>query len=240
MTQRAYQSYQTKSIYHCNGRCVSGPLRGQYRATLGLFLIPSAIFFAFVAPWIFINISPIMVAFSIFFAVFGFVNLMLSAYRDPGIIPKNPQEVQTKGRSNHRTVTIRGTKVQMRYCVTCHIFRPPRSTHCSTCDNCVERFDHHCAWIGNCVGSRNYHTFFYFVLSVVISLILVEVSCILQIAFEMARQVSKHGFWGGLGAALSMAPPNNIIFAFLLALYSLVGIGPIGFFARVSYAVNFS
>lgn len=28
---------------------------------------------------------------------------------------------------------------QRRYCTTCHIWRPPRATHCNTCGFCVQR-----------------------------------------------------------------------------------------------------
>jgi len=49
-----------------------------------------------------------------------------------------------------------------RYCKTCKIMRPPKSSHCSECNNCVKSFDHHCYFVGNCIGRRNHKYFFLF------------------------------------------------------------------------------
>jgi len=76
---------------------------------------------------------------------------------------------------------------------------------------------------------RNYNTFFIFVLSVVIALCGVELSCILHISYVMVRLEPKYGFGTGLGMALSDPPPENIIISFVLGGYALVGIGPVVF-----------
>mmetsp|Transcript_18522 Transcript_18522/g.25660 ORF Transcript_18522/g.25660 Transcript_18522/m.25660 type:complete len:373 (+) Transcript_18522:121-1239(+) len=51
-----------------------------------------------------------------------------------------------------------------RYCATCHIWRPPRASHCSVCNFCFQRFDHHCPAMGTCIARDNHRFFVMFLL----------------------------------------------------------------------------
>jgi palmitoyltransferase ZDHHC9/14/18 len=62
------------------------------------------------------------------------------------------------------TISINDMLVSCKYCVTCQMIRPPRSSHCALCSNCVSILDHHCPLLSTCIGMRNYRFFVLFLL----------------------------------------------------------------------------
>ncbi|KAM9957389.1 hypothetical protein ACTFIR_009494 [Dictyostelium discoideum] len=82
----------------------------------------------------------------------------------------NNNNNNNKNQSKYKEIQIGDSdfKYKCKFCITCGLYREPRSFHCSTCNNCVENFDHHCVWIGNCIGRRNYREFFYFIITTLI------------------------------------------------------------------------
>ncbi|XP_051500824.1 palmitoyltransferase ZDHHC14-like isoform X2 [Myxocyprinus asiaticus] len=180
--KRKWQVFPGRNKFYCNGRIMMAKQTGVFYLTMVLILVTSGLFFAFDCPFLASNLTPAIPAIGgvLFFFVMGM--LLRASFSDPGVLPRaTPEEAADIERQidaangpsgpgyrpppRTREVVINGQTVKLKYCFTCKIFRPPRASHCSLCDNCVERFDHHCPWVGNCVGRRNYRFFYLFILS---------------------------------------------------------------------------
>jgi hypothetical protein len=103
---------------------------------------------------------------------------ILGGCSDPGIIPRQRADYFYNTNKPILKYVINGHLLTLNYCNSCSAYRPPRTSHCSLCDNCVQRFDHHCLWLGTCIGKRNYRYFYFLTESI-------NLSAIFQICFSL-------------------------------------------------------
>ncbi|KAK8952248.1 putative S-acyltransferase [Platanthera zijinensis] len=209
MAKRVYQAWKGSNKFIFGGRFIFGPDVWSLFITISLVIIPVVIFCIFVARHLLhkfptYNAGYAILVVAIVFTIYVLVLQMLTSARDPGIIPRasHPPEEEFSFDATSRTdstgrqtpslqfprvkeVMVNGMPVKIKYCDTCMLYRPPRCSHCSICNNCVERFDHHCPWVGQCIGLRNYRYFFLFVSSSALLCIYVFAMCALYIKFLM-------------------------------------------------------
>ncbi|KAF7125203.1 hypothetical protein CNMCM5793_001312 [Aspergillus hiratsukae] len=176
-----YEHFTGNTVFFGRGRFQNSRDKPVNIAT-GIFVVlPSALFFAYSAPWLWHHISPAIPILFAYLFYLCFSSFIHASVVDPGIIPRNLHPMPPPEPSGDplmlgpptndwvmvklATSDVAAMDVPVKYCKTCNIWRPPRCYHCRVCDNCIETLDHHCVWLNNCVGRRNYRYFFAFVSS---------------------------------------------------------------------------
>uniref|UniRef100_A0A9I3FHA3 Palmitoyltransferase n=1 Tax=Anopheles epiroticus TaxID=199890 RepID=A0A9I3FHA3_9DIPT len=179
---KKWEIFAGRNKFFCDGYLMTAPNSGVFYFTVILITVTSGLFFVFDCPFLAQRITPAIPIIGGTLFIFTLSALFRTAFSDPGIIPRASQDeaayiekqIEVPNSLNSPTyrppprtkeVFVKGQTVKLKYCFTCKIFRPPRASHCSLCDNCVDRFDHHCPWVGNCVGKRNYRFFYMFIVS---------------------------------------------------------------------------
>ncbi|KAK9080567.1 hypothetical protein SSX86_000325 [Deinandra increscens subsp. villosa] len=213
---RTYQAWKGSNKFFLGGRFIFGPDVGSVFLSICLIVAPVAVFCAFVARKLIDDFSHhlgvLILVVVIAFTFYVIILLLMTSGRDPGIIPRNahPPQPETMdlgmevgpGQTPQlrlprvKEVIVNGMTVKVKYCDTCMLYRPPRCSHCSICDNCVERFDHHCPWVGQCIGRRNYRFFFMFVSSATLLCVYVLSFCWVYVIRIMHSENTS--VWGAL------------------------------------------
>ncbi|VFR00307.1 unnamed protein product [Cuscuta campestris] len=241
MARRVYELWKGNNIFFLGGRLIFGPDARSLLITLLLVTVPVTIFCVFVARHLRHQFSPLDAGYAVLvapivFTIIVLVLLLLTSARDPGIVPRKahpPEEEirydasasadvggrQTPNLQFPRTkeVMVNGIPVRVKYCDTCMLYRPPRCSHCSICDNCVERFDHHCPWVGQCIGLRNYRFFFCFVSSVTLLCIYVFAMCAFYI--KVLMDDNRSSVW----KAMKESPASAVLMVYCFISLWFVG-----------------
>lgn len=218
------------------GRVYAGPEYWAGLCTLLAVLIVAALFNVFTAPYFFpVNgVLGALVVVWVATLVCVIANVRL-VFMDPGIVPKGTyfrdQTDPVKHIQRERPPImaleqqVKGFPVRTKFCETCHMYRAPRITHCSSCDTCIEKFDHHCPWLGTCVGRRNYPTFLIFMFSLSITTLGIIGISIAQLALASLDSAETNSMGGAIRETLAGNIPVAIVCGIaVLFMWFIVGL----------------
>ncbi|KAF7305047.1 hypothetical protein MKEN_01219700 [Mycena kentingensis (nom. inval.)] len=196
---RNYELHPSRNRFFFQGRVLTGgDSPWAFTGSFLLLLTISGTWFGTTAVWWWHNISPAVSIICGYMALITISSMLATAMRDPGILPRNldpdppyPATSPSDGGIRApmpRDLKVRSDVVRVKYCPTCKTYRPPRSSHCKMCDNCVDGCDHHCQWVNNCIGRRNYTSFFVMLVSVTLTLVLIISTSAIHLALLTTRE----------------------------------------------------
>ncbi|XP_071688463.1 probable protein S-acyltransferase 2 [Rutidosis leptorrhynchoides] len=207
--KRLYQVWKGRNKFFCGGRLIFGPDAGSVLLSTLLIGAP-AITFCIETLFTIEKYGNIfgygVLALAIILTIVVITFLFKTSARNPGIIRRNKRPPECEDSFNLRSqsldwldgsvlslriprmkdMLVNGHTIKVKYCDTCMLYRPPRASHCSVCNNCVQRFDHHCPWVGQCIGARNYR---YFILFITSSTLL----CVYVFTFSLIDIIRQNG-----------------------------------------------
>ena len=163
----AYLIWPGKNKFFCKGKLMMGPDYQKSIITFFLISVPEILFLS--TTGVYFSDYPIIIVLSFTLCLMSLYFHYLVSTKDPGYIPKQLPPF-AKGPYGSPTIPkaqilestkpcaidkdfidlpVNGRLVRFKYCSTCKVYiglilRPARTSHCTDCDLCVEKFDHHC------------------------------------------------------------------------------------------------
>ncbi|XP_042001965.1 probable protein S-acyltransferase 1 [Salvia splendens] len=246
--KRLYQVWKGRNIFLCGGRLILGP---DMRSALLTTIIIGGPALAFCSkmylkiPTRDLSSGHAVSIVGLVLTLLDLIFLFITSTRNPGIIPRSTKPPISDNASlssfpsiewiadvnpevklpRTKDVVVNGHTVKVKYCDTCFLYRPPRASHCSTCNNCIQRFDHHCPWLNQCIGARNYGTFILFITT---STIL----CIYVFTFSFLDLFKKSGWTWRLF--------SNDVMLVSLIVYSFIAVWFVGGLSLFHYYLIFT
>ena len=178
-----------------NGHILEGPCSFRPTMATGIAIsLPIGLFIGFNAKYITNHWTKSILIIAGVLCILDLIFLIICSFKDPGILRRNHYSGFFRFDRKISKIFQLGLIRNYKYCGTCSIMRPIRSSHCIDCNNCVEKCDHHCPWVGNCIGKRNYIYFYLFIITMTFMLLYMEGFCIAHIWKYLYDNINENDF----------------------------------------------